>query len=236
MDILKVKVNGEWVAIPAIKGEDGEKGDPGEPGVAGPAGPKGDTGATGAQGPQGLKGDTGATGPAGPKGDKGDTGATGAQGPQGPAGPKGDPGTIDQSQIATIEETEVIITEYGEDEEGMVFEANWDESTYSFITTDDADDIGAAFMAGKNVVIHMIATTGEEGSSGGYGFTSDIYTNLVTYIPEHENQGNTVPQAFGFSNAMVPIRMSEGQRLFMSDFTKVFVTSGGKLAFEIYVD
>lgn len=59
MDILKVKVNGEWRDVPAIVGPQG------------PAGPKGDTGDTG------PKGDTGATG---------STGATGPTGPQGPAG------------------------------------------------------------------------------------------------------------------------------------------------------
>lgn len=80
MDILKVKVDNEWVGIPAIQGPQGPKGDTG---ATGATGPKGDTGATGATGPQGPKGDTGATGPQGPKGD---TGATGATGPQGPAG------------------------------------------------------------------------------------------------------------------------------------------------------
>lgn len=48
MDILKVKVDGQWVGIPAIQGPQGE---------TGPQGPKGETGATGSQGP---KGDTGA--------------------------------------------------------------------------------------------------------------------------------------------------------------------------------
>lgn len=69
MNILKVKINDEWVEIPAIKGAPGAQG------------PKGDTGATGAQGPKGDKGDTGATGATGatgPQGPKGDTGATGA--------------------------------------------------------------------------------------------------------------------------------------------------------------
>lgn len=34
-EILKVKINGEWKGIPAIKGDKGEKGDPGIPGPAG---------------------------------------------------------------------------------------------------------------------------------------------------------------------------------------------------------
>lgn len=74
MDILKVKVDNEWVGIPAIQGPQG------------PQGPKGETGATGATGSQGPKGDTGETGATGAKGDKGDKGDTGATGPQGPAG------------------------------------------------------------------------------------------------------------------------------------------------------
>ena len=37
MDILKVKVNNQWVGIPAIKGDNGEKGDKGDTGDPAPA-------------------------------------------------------------------------------------------------------------------------------------------------------------------------------------------------------
>lgn len=54
MSILRVRDDqGNYVEIPAIKGEKGDAG------ATGPQGPKGDTGATG---PQGQKGDTGASG------------------------------------------------------------------------------------------------------------------------------------------------------------------------------
>jgi len=53
MDILKVKVNGEWVGIPAITGETGPQG---AQGIQGERGPKGDTGAVGPTGPQGERG------------------------------------------------------------------------------------------------------------------------------------------------------------------------------------
>jgi len=76
-EILKLKVNNQWVGVSAIKGEKGDTGD---------------TGATGPQGPQGIQGPTGATGPQGP------TGATGATGPQGPAGADGEDGA-DGNQI-----------------------------------------------------------------------------------------------------------------------------------------
>lgn len=62
MDVIKVKVNGEWVGIPSIQGP---------PGPQGATGPQGPTGPQGATGPQGPKGDTGDTGPQGPKGDPG---------------------------------------------------------------------------------------------------------------------------------------------------------------------
>lgn len=45
MDILKVKVNGQWVGIPAIQGPQGETGPQGPKGETGAQGPKGDTGA-----------------------------------------------------------------------------------------------------------------------------------------------------------------------------------------------
>lgn len=117
--VLSVKNDlGEWVHIPALKGE---KGDTGE------TGPQGETGPTGPQGPQGVKGDTGSQGPQGEtgpqgiqgvKGDKGDKGDTGSQGPQGiqgvqgptgatgPQGVKGDTGDDGVSPEVTVEEIE----------------------------------------------------------------------------------------------------------------------------------
>ena len=74
--MLKVKdANGNWITIPALRGEKGETG------ATGPQGPKGDTGATGAKG---------ATGATGAKGDKGDTG---------PAGKDGSDATVTRSNI-----------------------------------------------------------------------------------------------------------------------------------------
>ena len=58
-DILKVKVNNQWVGIPAIQGPKGEKGDKGD------VGPQGIQGATGPQGVQGIQGPNGEGVPAG---------------------------------------------------------------------------------------------------------------------------------------------------------------------------
>lgn len=116
MQILNVRdVNGNWAAVPAIKGP---KGDTGDTGATGPAGPQGETGATGAAGQDGFSPiitvddssneqyvitiqDATHTetvtikkeGAQGPKGDKGDKGDTGEPGPQGPAGTNGINGT-----------------------------------------------------------------------------------------------------------------------------------------------
>ena len=69
-NILKIKnERGEWIAVPAIKGDEG------------PQGP---------QGIQGIKGDIGPEGPQGP---------IGLQGPAGPQGPKGDTGDVSTQQM-----------------------------------------------------------------------------------------------------------------------------------------
>lgn len=91
--ILSVKdeSTGQWVEVPALKGDPGPQGPQGEKGTTGSTGPQGATGPKGdpgEQGPQGEKGATGATGPQGPRGEKG------ATGPRGPQGEKGDPGTV----------------------------------------------------------------------------------------------------------------------------------------------
>ena len=113
--ILSVKdeSTGQWVEVPALKGDPGPQGPQGEKGATGSTGPQGATGPRGPQGETGaaftydmftaaqlaaLKGEKGDTGAAGPKGDpgeqgpQGDKGATGATGPQGPQGEKGNTG------------------------------------------------------------------------------------------------------------------------------------------------
>lgn len=63
MDILQVKDgNGNWVSIPAIKGDTGPQG---------PAGADGQDGATGPQGPQGIQGPQGPAGADGADGKDG---------------------------------------------------------------------------------------------------------------------------------------------------------------------
>lgn len=67
-------------------------------------------------------------------------------------------------QIATIEETMEIINEYnsiGEDDEGMVFNANYDDELNGFITEEDGETILNAYISGKHVVIHFIDETND---------------------------------------------------------------------------
>lgn len=78
-NILKIKnEQGEWIAVPAIKGD------------VGPQGP---------QGIQGIKGDIGPEGPQGP---------IGPQGPVGPQGPKGDQGDVSTQQMTDYVAQELV--------------------------------------------------------------------------------------------------------------------------------
>ena len=104
MELLKVKVNGQWVEIPTIEGVQGPTGAQGPSGAEGAVGPTGaqggvgPTGAEGAQGPTGAQGDIGPEGPTGAQGIQGETGpegptgATGAMGPTGAQGIQGETG------------------------------------------------------------------------------------------------------------------------------------------------
>ena len=95
MELLKVKVNGQWVEIPTIEGAQGPTGAQGPSGADGAVGPTGASGSEGAIGPtgaQGIQGETGPEGPTGAQGDIGPTGATGETGAQGPTGAQGDIG------------------------------------------------------------------------------------------------------------------------------------------------
>lgn len=96
MAVLRLLVNGQWVDLPAIKGDKGDKGDQGIPGLQGIQGPQG---IQGIEGPVGPKGETGEQGPQGLQGTQG------IQGPQGETGPKGDSGVYigsDEPQDANV--------------------------------------------------------------------------------------------------------------------------------------
>lgn len=89
MELLKVKVNGQWVEIPTIEGAQGPTGAQGPSGADGALGPTGPQGEIGPQGPTGANGTDGVMGPTGPQGETGPQGPTGAQGEVGPTGPAG---------------------------------------------------------------------------------------------------------------------------------------------------
>ena len=83
MEVLKIKVNGVWQTVPAIKGDPGPKGNPGEQGIPGP---KGEDGAPGAAFTYDMFTTEQLAALKGPKGEKGDPGI---QGPQGEPGTNG---------------------------------------------------------------------------------------------------------------------------------------------------
>ena len=106
---VRVKINNEWVELPALKGEKGDAASTirvGEVRSGSTASvvnsgtvndvvldfvlPKGDRGLQGIQGPRGEQGLQGEPGPKGEKGDRGDRGLQGIRGPQ---GEKGEPGS-----------------------------------------------------------------------------------------------------------------------------------------------
>ena len=106
---VRVKINNEWVELPALKGEKGDAASTirvGEVRSGSTASvvnsgtvndvvldfvlPKGDRGLQGIQGP---RGEQGLQGEPGPKGEKGDRGDRGLQGTRGPQGEKGEPGS-----------------------------------------------------------------------------------------------------------------------------------------------
>ena len=102
MQAFRVKINGEWVELPALAGAQGPTGATGESivgptgpqGLPGEIGPTGESGAMGPTGEQGLPGEPGVMGPTGADGQPGENGPTGPQGEIGPTGPQGESGEI----------------------------------------------------------------------------------------------------------------------------------------------
>lgn len=67
-------------------------------------------------------------------------------------------------QIATVKETMEIISEYNSregDDEGMVFNANYDDELGGFITEKDSETILNAYISGKYVMIHCVDETND---------------------------------------------------------------------------
>ena len=147
--ILSVKdeSTGQWVEVPALKGDPGPQGPKGEKGATGSTGPQGATG------PQGPQGETGAAftydmftaaqlaALKGEKGDKGATGPKGDPGAQGPQGEKGDTGasgiTVPASGMFTLSgDTEGNLWAYYNDSDtAPTFETDTDGNIY-YITPD----------------------------------------------------------------------------------------------------
>lgn len=101
--------------------------------------------------------------------------------------------------VATIAETQEIITKYGEeDDEEMVFDAHFvnDGNFAGFISDDNAEDILEAYKTGKHVVVHFINNE----DSYVYGFREEAYYSLIAYIEEDELSGEDEIIGFDFSN------------------------------------
>lgn len=119
MELFKIKVNGEWVEVPAIRGMTGDQGPTGatgETGAIGPTGAPGESiiGPTGPQGEPGQNGQDGAQGPTGAQGEPGQNGQDGAMGPTGETGaqgPTGAPGAQGPTGASADLEMPVEITQ-----------------------------------------------------------------------------------------------------------------------------
>ena len=116
MSVLYIRnIDGEFVPVPSLMGEQGPKG---EDGAIGPQGPKGENGE---QGPKGEQGPMGPQGPKGETGEQGPKGEDGAVGPQGTRGEKGDPGNdyvlteADKTEIAEMAAGMVDVPSGGDD-------------------------------------------------------------------------------------------------------------------------
>lgn len=131
--------------------------------------------------------------------------------------------------VATVEETMAIITEYDEqeDEEGMVFEMTFVEDGYNthYTSVDDANAIINAFKAAKNVVIHFPAY-------GSY-LCNENYLLMTSYEPETLGDGGNVRQ---HERIVLGGFYSESDQI--SGYIKVGDTriEDGKLIVPVYVD
>jgi hypothetical protein len=148
--------------------------------------------------------------------------------------------------VATVEETMAIITEYDEqeDEEGMVFDAYYTKNAWNDIyyeTEADAQEIASAYKAGKNVIIrfnpNMDAENPQDGS-GYWGFKSDIYITMIGYKEAFAGDESSEAQDEEFiflasGNHIQPSK--QGWSPAIQNINPVSVENG-KLRFRMYVD
>ena len=126
-----------------------------------------------------------------------------------------------QIAVATIAETQAIIDEW-EEEIAMIYETQLvDEGTYDmrFATEDDAEDIAAAFVSGKSVMIHIpgIITY----------IVPEIYIRMTGYAYPYQSGGGagSLSEQFVFG---IPNSTNITQN--------IYVDANGKLCFPVYVD
>ena len=144
------------------------------------------------------------------------------------------------NQIATAEETMEIINEYNkEEDEGMIFNANFvasaiyhpdgsDRSDPGFMTDDSVEDIIEAYTSGKNVVIKLIMNEEINNVSGYYPPNEGGYITIIGYqYAFTDNEGNTYDSLFQFDGwALTGLRLDD----------TAYTLDNGKLFFPAYTD
>ena len=150
-------------------------------------------------------------------------------------------------RIATISEVRQMMEDYdkGDDDE-MLVEANWGydpsfSTGYYFETADDAADIAAAYMQGKNVVFkfnnNMVTVDGYDSYPTSYSIDAPAYVSLIAYYPERTRGGVIIPQQFHVATRSNQCSTTMGtDHLDVDYIISASVHANGKLRFAIYID
>ena len=147
--------------------------------------------------------------------------------------------------IATISDVRQMMEDYDEgDDDGMLCEANWGYDNnfvtkYFFETVDDAADIAAAYMSGKNVVFKFnnneVTVDGYVSRPSSYTIDAPAYVSLIEYFPAREVDGVMQDQQFYVATRGGSVTTT-GYGFDVEYIITASVAANGKLRFSIFID
>ena len=154
--------------------------------------------------------------------------------------------TTEVPVAATVSETLEMMATYDQgDDDGMLCEANWAydanfSTGYFFETVDDAADIAAAYMQGKNVVFKFnnneVEVDGNITTPNSFSVNAPAYASLYSYYPERTKDGQTKGPAFYVVNYPSSASQTGVDNLAIDYVLQATIAANGKLRFAIYVD
>ena len=135
--------------------------------------------------------------------------------------------------IATVEETQVIIDEYGQGDDGMLVETSWyadpnDSYSRGWKTVLTATELAGYIKQGKQLIFHIPANE----TTASFGLESDSYLSLASFTDTDEANNKAANFVFNYAGFYDTSASAPIDNL----LSNTFIDENDKLYIQLYVD